>query len=162
MTLFSSHLKQQGSVLMWGLVILLVMTVLGVVGAKMATTDINIAGNEIFRTLSYQAAESTIERSTDLFYQNRAAELKGEKELVGKFEDRAMEGTVNSDATIMMSKKVSCNMLNDLAMSTSMKADDYECRLFDIEVNARVAGTGAKSTHALGVMRFTPASANNN
>lgn len=156
----SSYIKQQGSVLMWGLVILLVMTVLGIAGAKMATTDVKIAGNEIFRVLSYQAAESTIERSTDLFFQNKAAESVTKSDIIGPFTDEALGGAVESKAKVLMSKKVTCGQLKDLAMSVAMSADDYDCRLFDIEVEARVAGTSAKSTHALGVMRFIPASAN--
>ena len=161
MYLFSSSpVKQQGSVLMWGLVILLVMTVLGIAGAKMATTDVKIAGNEIFRVLSYQTAESTIERSTDLFFQNEAAQSTTKSKVIGPFRDSAVGGAVDSQARVLMSKKVSCGTLNDLAMSVAMTADDYECRLFDIEVDARVSGTGAKSTHALGIMRFIPASAN--
>ncbi len=152
--------NQQGSILFWGLVILLVMTVLGVAGARMAATDVKIAGNEIYQVLAYQGAESTLERATDLFFQTEAAKALDNQYISELFKDNALGGDVQSQARVVMSRKIACSALDDLAMSIAMNSDEYHCRLFDIEVDSKVLGTGTKSTHALGVMRLIPASAN--
>ena len=57
--------KQRGSVLLWGLVILLTMTVIGVAASRMAALDTRIAGNEMFYMLTYQGAESSLRRSAN-------------------------------------------------------------------------------------------------
>lgn len=156
----NTPLKQQGSILFWGLVILLVMTLLGVAGAKMASTDVKLAGNEIYQILSYQGAESTIERSTDLFFQTKAAEALDKIALIGPFKDKALGGDVESQARVLMSRKIPCTALDGIGMSMAMENDVNQCRLFDVEVEARVPGTGSKSTHALGIVKIIPSSTN--
>jgi len=151
-----SMVKQQGSILLWGMVILLVMTVLAFVGARMASTDIKIAGNEIYQVLAYQAAESAIERSTDLFFQNKAATANDLTTVLGPFSDNTQGGAVSAQGSLNMSHKIPCGAVSTLAMSVSVNEDDYSCYLFAVDVEARVAGTGAESSHALGFMRLTP------
>ena len=50
--------QQQGSVLLWGLVILLTLTVLGVSAVKMAGTDTRIAGNQLLYVQAWENSEA--------------------------------------------------------------------------------------------------------
>ena len=54
--------RQQGSVLLWGLVILITLTVVGVASARIGITDTRIASNQMFSMMTYQGAESALER----------------------------------------------------------------------------------------------------
>ena len=57
-----------------------------------------------------------------------------------------------------MGEEQGCPPLKNIAMTTEMVADNggITCRLFTTEVNASLAGTGARSQHAEGVLKPTP------
>ena len=71
-TRYAKH--EQGSALLWGLVILLVMTVIGVAASRMAGTDSRIAGNQMMYMLTFQGADSMLRKSASLFEVLRTAE----------------------------------------------------------------------------------------
>lgn len=56
----TSRRSQRGSSLLWGLSILLVMSVISVAAARMGMTDTRIVGNEMHSMLAYQGAESQL------------------------------------------------------------------------------------------------------
>lgn len=59
--------NQRGSALMWGLVILLVMTVIGVAASRMSATDTRIAGNQMMYMLTFEGGDSLLRRSASLW-----------------------------------------------------------------------------------------------
>ncbi|MEZ5452853.1 MAG: hypothetical protein R3E93_08590 [Thiothrix sp.] len=52
---------ERGSVLLWGIVILLTLTIIGIAASRMATVDSRIAGNEMVKMFSCDGCESILE-----------------------------------------------------------------------------------------------------
>ncbi len=152
--------QQKGSVLMWGLVILITLTVVGVAAARVGVTDTRIASNQVFGMMTYQGAESALERVTQLFNISEAASATGGT-LSWDFSDLVNNdsGTLNSTGVITMGEPMMCAAQNGYAMSVEMNPDlgGISCRLFRIDSQANLAGTGALSEHAQGVMKYVPA-----
>lgn len=150
--------RQEGSVLMWGMVVLLVMTVIGVAATRMAATDTRMAGNQIFGMLTYQGAESTLQRSVDLFLMQQAAENPNREETFGPYNDPINGGSISSESTISMSDEIACPPVDGIAVSTEMSPDagGVACRIFQIDVHAELPGVAANSRHASGVLRYVP------
>ena len=59
--------RQQGTVLLWGLVGLLVLAGLGIAAGRISNLDKRIVGNAMFDDFTYQGAESSLRRSVNLF-----------------------------------------------------------------------------------------------
>jgi type IV pilus assembly protein PilX len=57
------HKSQRGAALVIGLLLLVVLTLLGVVGMNIATSELAVATNEQLRLRAFQAAENGIERA---------------------------------------------------------------------------------------------------
>lgn len=152
--------RQHGSVLLWGLVILITLTVVGVAAARVGVTDTRIASNQMFSMMTYQGAESTLERVTQLFNISQAASAADGVQS-WNFSDQVNNdsGTVNSTGIITMDSPMMCTAQNGYAMSVEMNPDigGISCRLFLIDSQANLAGTGALSEHAQGVMKYVPA-----
>ena len=155
--------KQRGSVLLWGLVILLTLTVVGVAAARMGITDTRITNNQMFSMMTYQGAESTLERVTTLFNIDQTVSATAKREswdFIDTVNDNS--GTMNSKGTISMGGPMMCTAQNGYAMTVEMNPDlgGISCRLFLIDARANLAGTGAVSEHAQGVMKYVPADGN--
>lgn len=153
-----SHQQQQGSALLWGMVILIVLTMIGVAAARMTVTDNRIATNQMFSMMSYQGSESTLERVTTLFHFDEAVEMADNQKSWHFSDDVANNGLVNSTGTISMAGNLMCTGQEGFAMSVEMNADagGIACRLFTIDSRAHLAGTGARSVHAQGVLKYVP------
>lgn len=177
---------QQGSALLWGLVILLVMTVIGVAASRMAATDTRIAGNQMMYMLTFEGADSLLRRSASLWEvlltascTNNATALAANPSGLracatltgadaGMIKARALDGysdTVASGGSGVVGAGSSamgitggCPPLKGIAMSTEMTADTggATCRLFLTTVNTSMAGTGARSNLAEGVVKPVP------
>jgi hypothetical protein len=149
---------QSGSVLLWGLVILLTLTVIGVAAARMGVTDIRIASNQMFGAMTYQSAESALERITTLFnIEQTVAEADDVKSW--DFTDTVHGGVTNSTGTITMGQPIMCTGQEGFGMSVEMVPDagGVACRLFTMDSRAQLSGTGARSLHSQGVLKYTPA-----
>lgn len=59
--------QQRGAALVWGLVILIALTVIGLAATQMANVDNRIAGNQMTNMLTYQGAESMLNKFTSLY-----------------------------------------------------------------------------------------------
>lgn len=154
---------QQGSVLLWGLVILITLTVVGVSAARIGVTDTRIASNQMFGMMTYQGAESALERVTALFNINQTASSASGSQSWG-FTDPVNNnsGTLNSTGVVTMDVPMMCTAQNGYAMTAEMNPDlgGISCRLFRVDARANLAGTGALSEHAQGVMKYVPADGN--
>lgn len=162
--------REQGSALLWGLVILLVMTVIGVAASRMAGTDSRIAGNQMMYMLTFQGADSMLRKSASLFEVLRTAESTTAlpasadagvvrlRTLSGAdgYSDAASGVTAAGFAT--MGSAQGCPPLRGVAMTTEMTPDTggLACRVFITEANAMLTGTGARSRHVEGVVKPVP------
>lgn len=158
-----TYKKQKGTVLLWSLVILLGLLMLGVTSIKMSGLDTRIAGNEIYRMLTYQAAESSIIRTSKLYYLNLASKSAGNMtEKVGMTDQLSLGNNainVDSRAKIaLVDASMDCPILTGLAnsMDASQAGGGMDCQLYTIDVSSNLSGSGARSQHSTGVVKFVP------
>ncbi|UJS24020.1 pilus assembly PilX family protein [Thiothrix winogradskyi] len=174
----TSKNQQQGAVLVWGMVILLTLTVIGIAATRMATVDSRIAGNQMTYMLTFQGADSMLNKSRSL-YEVMLTVQKGTAEngihRVRKMDDmRAVEaaqadGTWNDGYTdntsgvavtaqSSMGDESGCPPLKGIAMTTEMTPDagGIACRVFTTDAAASLSGTGAQSRHSEGVLKPVP------
>lgn len=154
--------REQGSALLWGLVILLVMTVIGVAASRMAGTDSRIAGNQMMYMLTFQGADSMLRKSASLFEVLHTAEsttalpASADAGVVRLrthgYSDTASGVEVTGFTT--MGSVQSCPPLRGIAVTTEMTPDTggWACRMFTTEANAMLTGTGARSRHVEGIV----------
>lgn len=155
---------QQGTVLLWGLVGLLVLAGLGITAGRIATLDTKIAGNAMFDDFSYQGAEASLRRSSNLYLIEQTAKQEAtthtDKE-VGPYNDAISNGEqISSVGSISMGTSITCPpVLQGIAMSTSAtpKTGNVSCRLFTVNADSNVPGTSAESQHTAGILKFVPA-----
>ncbi|OQX10273.1 MAG: hypothetical protein BWK73_20710 [Thiothrix lacustris] len=164
----TSNKKQQGAVLMWGMVLLLTMTVIGIAATRMATVDSRIAGNQMTTMLTFQGADSMLRLSTSLYQVLQTAQF-GTTPTVGygknkvkvlqldDFDDTAASGVVVKGES-GMSEEDGCPPLKGIAMTTEMTPDagGIACRIFTTDADASLSGTGAQSQHSEGVLKPVP------
>lgn len=160
----STFKKQQGTVLLWGLVGLLVLAGLGIAAGRIATLDTKIVGNAMFDDFSYQGAEASLRRSTNLYLVDQTAKQEVASQTakeVGPYYDAINGGEeISSVGTISMGTKITCPpVLQGVAMSTSAspKSGNVSCRLFTVSADSKVPGTSAESQHMAGILKFVPA-----
>ncbi|MDQ5767333.1 pilus assembly PilX family protein [Thiothrix subterranea] len=170
----TSKNQQQGAVLVWGMVILLTLTVIGIAATRMATVDSRIAGNQMMYMLTFQGADSMLNKSRSLYevmmtVQHGVAEnginrvrkmddMNATK--AGTWNDGYTENTsgVAVTAQSSMGDESGCPPLKGIAMTTEMTPDagGIACRVFTTNADASLSGTGAQSTHSEGVLKPVP------
>ncbi|TXH72103.1 MAG: hypothetical protein E6Q85_06890 [Thiothrix sp.] len=155
---------QQGTVLLWGLVGLLVLAGLGIAAGRIATLDTKIVGNAMFDNFSYQGAEASLRRSTNLYLVEQTAKHEAAThtdKAVGPYNDTISNGEhISSAGTISMGTSIPCPpVLQGVAMSTSAtpRSGNVSCRLFTVNADSKVPGTAAQSQHTAGILKFVPA-----
>ncbi len=170
----TSKNQQQGAVLVWGMVILLTLTVIGIAATRMATVDSRIAGNQMTTMLTFQGADSMLNKSRSL-HEVMLTVQKGTAEngvhRVRKMNDMsaAVAGTWNDGYTdntsgvavtaqSSMGDESGCPPLKGIAMTTEMTPDagGIACRVFTTDAAASLSGTGAQSRHSEGVLKPVP------
>ncbi len=157
---------EHGSVLLWGLVILLILTVIGVTATRMAATDTRIAGNQMMYMLTFQGADSMLRRSFNLYQVLQTASNGTVPETYNKLavKVRVLDAyndptsKVSANGQMAMSEAESCPPLKGIAMSTEMTSDagGVSCRVFTTEAEASLSGTGAQSEHSEGILKPVP------
>lgn len=163
----TSKNQQQGAVLVWGMVILLTLTVIGIAATRMATVDSRIAGNQMTTMLTFQGADSMLRVSTNLYQVLQTAQLgttpaDGYKKLKVKslqlddYADTVSGVVVTGESG--MSEEDGCPPLKGIAMTTEMIPDagGLACRVFTTDAAASLSGTGAQSRHSEGVLKPVP------
>ena len=160
------YYQQQGSVLLWGLVLLLVLTVIGVAATRMSAIDTRIAGNQMLYMLTFQNADAMLRRSFSLYQVWQTANHGTSPSQYDKYAVKVREldeytdeiNHVRSLGTMAMSEAESCPPLTNIAMSTEMTSDSgsLTCRVFTTNAQSNLAGTGARSTHSEGILKPVP------
>lgn len=159
---------QRGSALLWGMTILLVMSVIGVTAARMGMTDTRIVGNETYSMLTYQGAESQLNLVRPpldiLAPSNSLALIKAAMEQATKqfavpsantnvlFHTNHLNTNVNIRHDGFLDQ---CPPL-ETSMSVEMDGDKFRCSMFVIEANSRFQSTDAHSLHKMGIVHFMP------
>lgn len=160
------HSVEQGSVLLWGLVVLLVLTVIGIAASRMAAVDSRIAGNQMMFMLTYQGADSMLRQSISLFNVVKTATTGESPEEydarrlkvmdLPDFSDPDSRVTATGEASV--GEDESCPPLEGIAISTEMTPDagGVACRVFTAHAAAALPGTGARSRHSEGAIKLVP------
>ncbi|MFN3785264.1 MAG: PilX N-terminal domain-containing pilus assembly protein, partial [Thiothrix sp.] len=123
--------QQRGAVLVWGMVILLTLTVAGIAATRMATVDSRIAGNQMTQMLTFQGAESMLRNNISL-YQVLQVATQGttpnsyKKEKIKtlpltSFTESVSGVKVTGQSSI--SEETGCPPLKGIAMSNEMTPD---------------------------------------
>jgi Tfp pilus assembly protein PilX len=152
--------QQQGSVLLWGLVILLTLTVLGVSAVKMAGTDTRIAGNQLLYVQAWENSEAVLHKNTGTRSRalHEVVNLESDTNRNLDFKWLAPQSTdtgLNAGITAVADKSwgaqpniVNCPPLDGVAMSTRMNGANMTRGEFVANVRSELSGTGASSRHA--------------
>jgi Tfp pilus assembly protein PilX len=152
--------QQQGSVLLWGLVILLTLTVLGVSAIKMASTDTRIAGNQLLYVQAWENSEAVLHKNTGTRSRvlNEVVTLESNNNRHLDFKwlaPQTTDASLNSGITAVADKTwgvqpevVNCPPLEGVAMSTRMNGTNMTRGEFIANVRSELSGTGASSRHA--------------
>jgi Tfp pilus assembly protein PilX len=152
--------QQQGSVLLWGLVILLTLTVLGVSAIKMASTDTRIAGNQLLYVQALENSEAVLHKNTGTRSRvlNEVVRLENSNNRHLDFKwlaPQTSDTSLNSGITAVADKSwgaeptvVNCPPLEGVAMSTRMNGTNLTRGEFVANVRSELSGTGASSRHA--------------
>lgn len=156
--------KQSGSVLLWGLVILLTLTVIGVAATRMSALDTRIVGNELYYMLTFQGAESSLRRSVNNLQviktavQGTYSTDKEARVFPVSYTDTVSGGQVQTTGESSMGDEEGCPPLRGVAMSTEMSPESggVACRVFVTDVDSELQGTGASSEHSEGVIKLVP------
>lgn len=165
----SNKHQQRGSTLMWGMSILLVMSVIGVTAARIGITDTRIVGNEMSSMLTYQAAESQLNLvrpplemlapSNSLAFIKATMEQSSKQFIVAKDNKIALFQSDKVSASVKVQHVGFLDQCPPLetSMSLEMNGDKYSCSLFIVDANSRLQGTGSYSSHEMGIVHFMPA-----
>ena len=173
----ASYHAQLGSTLLWGMSVLLVLSVIGVTAARIGLIDTRIVGNEMYSMITYQTAESqlnTVRPPIDalapddsLAFIKLAMDESDNKLTVTESTDNGVlfgADNVSSSVTVRYGQRLSmCMPQEGYAMSVEMLQDagGYDCHEFIVDAHSRLMGTGAYSMHELGLMHYAPAQGSN-
>lgn len=162
---YQSLQRQGGMVLVWSMVILLVLLVLAIASIQMTGLDTKIAGNEMHRMLVYQSAESGLERTSNLYYLDLASNQANRLFEVNDLQDNVNlgGGVIQSEADVDVllptdKEQMDCPVFSGLAMSFEATAESNQvaCQMYRIDADARLANSGARGSHQLGLLKIVP------
>jgi len=152
--------KQQGVVLIWAVVFLLIITIIGLSAIRMSGIDTQISGNSVNSMLTYQGVESALGKTVmdtnkvlnitmaDANYPNKydvvVADFFPPEEVSGG-------GLLTSVASIQIEDvNIAC------PMSLAATSTNLGCNVFRIDATTRLQGTGAKASHTIGLADHAP------
>ncbi len=154
--------KQQGAILIWAIIILLILTIVGLSAVKTAGIGTRITGNSLFTMLVFQGAESALAKTANIHYTTEADNNVPSRIIDVPSADLPIEaaskGGLKSGVNIAWQGYRKCP-ITSIATSTTVseKAGGVACQGFDIVVRTTLSGTGARANHTLGVVRYGPA-----
>ncbi|HFC92587.1 MAG TPA: hypothetical protein ENJ51_07215 [Leucothrix mucor] len=157
-----SNDKQQGAILIWAIIILLILTIVGLSAVKTAGIGTRITGNSLFTMLVFQGAESALGKTANIHYTTEAVNNTPSREIEVPSADlpaeTASKSTLKSGVSVAWQGYRKCP-LTSIGMSTTVspKAGGVACQYYDVNANTSLSGTGARARHTLGVVRYAPA-----
>jgi len=156
------YFRQQGSVLIWSTVALLVLTLVGLSAVKKAGIGTQITGNSLFSMLVFQGAESALGKTANIHYVKMAVDNIPNRAIDVPDADLPVEdastGKLKSGVNVAWRGYQKCP-LTSIAISTTVapKAGGVACQYYDIQARTTLNGTGARTAHMLGVVKYAPA-----
>jgi Tfp pilus assembly protein PilX len=156
------YAKQQGAILIWAMVILLVLTLVGLSAVKTAGIGTQITGNSLFSMLVFQGAESALGKTANIHYIKMAVDNIPTRAIdvpvLDLPDENASNGTLKSAVNVAWRGYQKCP-LTSIAISTTVapKAGGVACQYYDIGAKTGLNGTGARTSHVLGVVKYAPA-----
>lgn len=154
--------KQAGAILIWSIFIVLILSIVGIGAVKMSGIGTQITGNSLFSTLVFQGAESALGKTTKIHYIKLAAEKVPERKIdvpaADLPDENAGNGKLKSNVNVAWRGYQDCPVTS-VAISTTVSpgSGGIACQYYDIRANTTLSGTGAKTTHTLGVVKYSPA-----
>jgi Tfp pilus assembly protein PilX len=154
--------QQQGALLVWSIIILLVLTIVGLSAVKTAGIGTKITGNLLFSMFVFQGAESALGKTANIYYTTQAVNNIPTRKVAvpsGDLPDeKAAQGMLSSSVNVTWKGYQRCP-ITSLAVSSSVasKAGGIACQHSDINAKTNLSGTGARANHMLGVARYGPA-----
>jgi len=151
---FNCHNKQQGAVLIWSIVILMILTIVGLSAVKVSGVSTQITGNSLFSMLVFQGAESSLGKTAKIHYIKMAIEKLPTKAITVPSGDLPSESAVKGklESTVI----VSWRRYQGCPINSSASSSTQKCHYFDIEAQTALSGTGARTNHILGVAKPGP------
>lgn len=146
--------KQSGVALLMSLVMLLLITAIGVSAVKISVLDTSIAGNSMFSSLVFQGAESSLNRSADLFNIKQSAEDRTSTiNVIYNDETIVGGGKLNSKGYVKYEGILEGPQINGVANST-----EFNYQIFQINAETKLEATSAKAIHTEGRVIKAPGS----
>ena len=146
--------KQHGVALLMSLVMLLLITVIGVSAVKISIDDTNIAGNSMYSSLVFQGAESSLNRSADLFIIKQSAEDRTSTVNLSYNDETIVGGgKLNSKGYVKYEGILEGPQINGVANST-----EFNYQIFQINAESKLEATSARATHTEGRVIKSPGS----
>ena len=147
---FKSKKNQQGVVLIWAIVFLIVITLLGLSSVRMSGIDTQIAGNSMNVMIADQTADTVLADAARTY-----------------FIEKVPKGSVGTSYTIPAAQLVSPANAKTGAV-IQYETDDgrcpvnianssgFGCYVFRIEADARLKGSNVSSKHIMGWSEISP------
>lgn len=166
----SRRSSQRGSSLMWGMAILLVISVISITAARMGVTDTRIVGNEMSSMLTYQGAESQLNLvrppldmlapASSLAFVKATMDELNKQFVVPQDKTKVLFQSDNLSTRVHIQHDGFLDQCPPLetSMSLEMNGDKYSCSMFIVDADSRLLGTGAHRSHEMGMVHFMPAS----
>lgn len=152
-----AYSKENGAILIWSIIILLVLTMVGISAVKMSKVGTQVTGNSLFSMLVFQGAESAIGQVNKMVHLNTA-------------EGVAQDSTADND--IVQLNNVVTDSSNGLNADVEIQKTSVQpmpcpassvgfgsgmtCNYYEIEATSTLKGKGASTNHVLGVAKIGP------
>ena len=153
--------KQKGATLITALMMLLVMTILGISAIKMSSISILIAGNDQQKLMLMQETETALinlatpaKLLDPLIGEVVDGQEAGFDAQTGRYDVRDPQTSLAAESITDMSTINDCQGFGGKAVS--LGPDVPPCRLYDFQVRARTAHSGARETRRRGAGKEVP------
>ncbi len=140
--------KQSGMALVMALIMLLLVTILGVSAVKNSALDTQIAGNSIYTSLAFQAAESAIGRS--IAQENildPATNRTVEFDITGAYINPAGE-TINAGTAVVSKGKTQFDgILEGPVINGVANSSEFKYQVIKFNAESTIKATSVKDEH---------------
>lgn len=151
-----NHKKQQGAVLFVAIILLLVITIIGVSAVNSAGIKTQVAGNSMFSMLVYQGAESTLAKSQDMYYINkaRAASLLVVPTTYSVPAADLPPENIAAGGTLISTSEISFLEVSDCSVSSVATSATMPCQKYLIDAESQLKLTNARDRHLQGLETY--------
>jgi Tfp pilus assembly protein PilX len=146
---FIGKKKQQGLVLIWAVVFLIVITILGLSAIRMSGIDTQIAGNSMNVMMADQTADLVLADASQEYFIQKVPKGVGSSYTLQAGE---LATVANAKTASVIQYETDHGKCPDNIATTSKMG----CFVFRIEADARLNGTNVHSKHIMGWSEVSP------